>query len=173
MAAARQMRVELQLLKARNPFEISEGSTRRPSKHSRHSSCLTIRLFGATANRWLHWPRKDGSRSYTALSEFVPEGGLISYGPYRPDLYRRTAVYVDKNSQRRQAIGPACRAADEVRAASQHESCEVAGPHDPPICAGAGGQGDRMMPAATSVADPLRHWPPLLAVMHNRRRVRM
>jgi putative tryptophan/tyrosine transport system substrate-binding protein len=29
-------------------------------------------------------------------SEFVAEGGLISYGPHRPDLYRRTATYVDK-----------------------------------------------------------------------------
>jgi putative ABC transport system substrate-binding protein len=29
-------------------------------------------------------------------SEFVSDGGLISYGPYRPDLYRRTAGYVDK-----------------------------------------------------------------------------
>ena len=28
--------------------------------------------------------------------EFVDEGGLISYGPKRDDLYRRTAVYVDK-----------------------------------------------------------------------------
>jgi len=29
-------------------------------------------------------------------SEFVEEGGLVSYGPDRPDLYRRTAAYVDK-----------------------------------------------------------------------------
>jgi putative ABC transport system substrate-binding protein len=28
--------------------------------------------------------------------EFVDEGGLMSYGPSRPDLYRRTAAYVDK-----------------------------------------------------------------------------
>lgn len=28
--------------------------------------------------------------------EFVDEGGLIAYGPSRPDLYRRTATYVDK-----------------------------------------------------------------------------
>jgi putative tryptophan/tyrosine transport system substrate-binding protein len=28
--------------------------------------------------------------------EFVDEGGLMSYGPSRPELYRRTAVYVDK-----------------------------------------------------------------------------
>lgn len=29
-------------------------------------------------------------------SEFVEAGGLVSYGPHRPDLYRRTATYVDK-----------------------------------------------------------------------------
>jgi putative ABC transport system substrate-binding protein len=29
-------------------------------------------------------------------SEYVSEGGLISYGPHRPDLYRRTAAYVDR-----------------------------------------------------------------------------
>ena len=28
--------------------------------------------------------------------EFVDEGGLMSYGTHLPDLYRRTAVYVDK-----------------------------------------------------------------------------
>ena len=29
-------------------------------------------------------------------SEFVDFGGLMSYGPHQPDLYRRAAVYVDK-----------------------------------------------------------------------------
>jgi len=29
-------------------------------------------------------------------SDFVDVGGLISYGPDRPDQYRRTAIYVDK-----------------------------------------------------------------------------
>lgn len=29
-------------------------------------------------------------------SEYVDDGGLVSYGPHRPDLYRRTAGYVDK-----------------------------------------------------------------------------
>ena len=27
---------------------------------------------------------------------FVEEGGLMSYGPNVPDLYRRAAIYVDK-----------------------------------------------------------------------------
>jgi putative ABC transport system substrate-binding protein len=30
------------------------------------------------------------------LREFADEGGLMSYGPDRPDQYRRTAIYVDK-----------------------------------------------------------------------------
>jgi putative ABC transport system substrate-binding protein len=29
-------------------------------------------------------------------SDFVVDGGLMSYGPNRPDQYRRTAGYVDK-----------------------------------------------------------------------------
>src|SRR5689334_6513995 len=28
--------------------------------------------------------------------EFIDAGGLIAYGPHYPDLYRRTAIYVDK-----------------------------------------------------------------------------
>ena len=28
--------------------------------------------------------------------EFIEAGGLIAYGPDYPDLYRRTAIYVDK-----------------------------------------------------------------------------
>ena len=29
-------------------------------------------------------------------SEFVDDGGLMSYGPHRADHYRRTAVYIDR-----------------------------------------------------------------------------
>lgn len=31
-----------------------------------------------------------------ALSEFARDGGLLSYGPNIPTLFRRTAIYVDK-----------------------------------------------------------------------------
>ena len=29
--------------------------------------------------------------------DFVDDGGWMSYGPDRPDVYRRTATYVDKS----------------------------------------------------------------------------
>jgi putative ABC transport system substrate-binding protein len=32
----------------------------------------------------------------TATKPFVEAGGLLSYGPYMPDVFRRTAVFVDK-----------------------------------------------------------------------------
>jgi putative ABC transport system substrate-binding protein len=38
----------------------------------------------------MHLPTSFGS------SEYVEAGGLMSYGPNFPDLYRRTADFVDK-----------------------------------------------------------------------------
>ena len=93
--AAQKLAVQLQLLEARNPREIE-------------------RVFDAAGERaaalivfddpvlWSH--RKQivalaAKRRLPALygySEFVDDGGLLSYGPDRVDQYRRTGVYVDK-----------------------------------------------------------------------------
>ena len=93
--AAQKLGVQLQLLEARNPREIE-------------------RVFDAAGERaaalivfddpvlWSH--RKQivalaAKRRLPAIygySEFVDDGGLLSYGPDRVDQYRRTGVYVDK-----------------------------------------------------------------------------
>ena len=93
--AAQRLAVQLQLLEARNPREIE-------------------RVFDAAGERaaalivfddpvlWSH--RKQivalaAKRRLPAIygySEFVDDGGLLSYGPDRVDQYRRTGVYVDK-----------------------------------------------------------------------------
>ncbi len=93
--AAQKLAVQLQLLEARNPREIE-------------------RVFDAAGERaaalivfddpvlWSH--RKQivalaAKRRLPAIygySEFVDDGGLLSYGPDRVDQYRRTGVYVDK-----------------------------------------------------------------------------
>ena len=46
--------------------------------------------------------------------ELVEAGGLMSYGPSLPDLYRRAADYVDKIPARGEARPPAGRAANNV-----------------------------------------------------------
>src|SRR5437773_12126783 len=38
----------------------------------------------------------NGLPAMYPYSEFVDSGGLMSYGPHQPDLYRRAATYVDK-----------------------------------------------------------------------------
>ncbi len=95
-AAARKLGIQLQLLEVRNPDEIEqafEAATRGragaliafddPVIHS-----YRARIVALAAKRRL--PAMYGTR------EFADEGGLMSYGPHRPDVYRRSATYVDK-----------------------------------------------------------------------------
>jgi ABC-type uncharacterized transport system substrate-binding protein len=49
-----------------------------------------VRRRHATTRFHHHLPTMHGSRDY------VEAGGLISYGPNYPDLFRRAADYVDK-----------------------------------------------------------------------------
>ena len=60
------------------------------------------------------WPRTgintlaQGARLPTIYNyrEFVEAGGLMSYGPNFPDLFRRAAGYVDKIAQGRYSSPP-------------------------------------------------------------------
>jgi putative ABC transport system substrate-binding protein len=96
MAAATAMRIQIQALKARNPDEIEQAF----ADTSRERANALIVFDDPVI--WSHRKQVVALAQRTRLpvmygySEFVSEGGLISYGPHRPDLYRRTATYVDK-----------------------------------------------------------------------------
>jgi putative ABC transport system substrate-binding protein len=95
-AAGQQLGVAIRLLDARNPAEIG-----RAFETAAKTAVVALVVFDdpviwsyrklvvAQAREW-RLPVVYG------YSEFVAEGGLISYGPHRPDLYRRTASYVDR-----------------------------------------------------------------------------
>ena len=96
LAAAKQIGVAIMNFDARNPEEI-ERAFQKLSVERVHALIVFDdpaiwshrRLVVAVAEN-MRLPVMYG------YSEFVRDGGLISYGPHRLDLYRRTASYVDK-----------------------------------------------------------------------------
>jgi len=96
LSAARSMGIEIEILRGRGPEEIDEAFEDALTKR-----CEGVIVFDDPVT-WSHRKRVVANATRARLpvmygySEFVDVGGLISYGPYRPDLYRRTALYVDK-----------------------------------------------------------------------------
>ncbi len=96
LSAARSMGIGIEILRARGPDEIDAAF-----EDARAQRCEGIIVFDDPVT-WSHRKRVVENAKRVRLpamygySEFVDVGGLISYGPYRPDLYRRTAIYVDK-----------------------------------------------------------------------------
>jgi putative ABC transport system substrate-binding protein len=95
-AAAVKLGVQLQTLRARNAQELQQAF--ESATVQRTESMLVFddpvlwsyrKLAVALASKY-RFPVMYG------YSEFVDEGGLISYGPDRPEQYRRTAGYVDR-----------------------------------------------------------------------------
>jgi len=94
--AAKGMQIQIHTLDARNSGEIErafEGASRLGAQ--------ALIVFDDPV-LWSHRKQVVTLAAQARLpvmygySEFVDEGGLISYGPHRPDLYRRTAAYVDR-----------------------------------------------------------------------------
>ena len=96
MSAAQQIGAQILPFHARNPDQIEQA----------FQSATTSNLQGLIVFDdpviWSHRKKLVALAAKTRLpvmygySDFVSDGGLISYGPHRPDMYRRTAVYVDK-----------------------------------------------------------------------------
>jgi putative ABC transport system substrate-binding protein len=95
-AAARPLQLELQLFEVRNPSDVERAFAGAiagranavvvfddPFIHSHRA-----RIIALAANHRL--PAICGTR------EYADDGGLMAYGPHRPDLYRRSAVFLDK-----------------------------------------------------------------------------
>ncbi len=88
--------IKLQPLRAQDREAIETGFTAMAKEHAQalialqNSNNLTHRKLIANLAAKQHLPTMFGRR------EFVDDGGLMSYGVYIPDLFRRAATYVDK-----------------------------------------------------------------------------
>jgi putative tryptophan/tyrosine transport system substrate-binding protein len=96
MTAARSMRVRLSALHARDPREIEQAFEQATTQNLQALIVFDDPVIWSYRKLVTAMAVKTRLPVMYGYSEFVAEGGLISYGPYRPDLYRRTADYVDK-----------------------------------------------------------------------------
>ena len=93
-AAGRTLGVQVTTLLVRNPSELDEAS----------SILKKAPVGGLIVDLTLqeHWKQivelalKSRLPTVSGPREFAQAGGLMTYGPYFPDLFRRAATYVDK-----------------------------------------------------------------------------
>jgi putative ABC transport system substrate-binding protein len=94
--AAAKLGVQLETLRARNEPEMRQAFEAAGAKRAE------AMVFFDDPVLWSHRKQAVALAARYRLpvaygySDFVDEGGLFSYGPNRPDQYRRTAVYVDR-----------------------------------------------------------------------------
>jgi putative ABC transport system substrate-binding protein len=95
-AAASSLGVELHLLEARRPDELAEALS--GTKLGRIQALVTLNdtMFFSQQAQIASLATRMRLPAMFPESEYVDAGGLMSYGPNVPDLFRRAATYVDK-----------------------------------------------------------------------------
>jgi putative ABC transport system substrate-binding protein len=94
--AARQLGMTISNLDARDPEGIERAFQKATLEHVNAIIVFDDPVIWSHRKLVVALAEKMRLPAMYGYAEFVSDGGLISYGPYRPDLYRRTATYVDK-----------------------------------------------------------------------------
>jgi putative tryptophan/tyrosine transport system substrate-binding protein len=95
-AAARALRLHLQLLDVRGPTEFDSAFSALTRERAGALVVLPESTFRNQQRRILDLAAKNRLPAMYWSKEFVDAGGLMAYGANIPDLYRRAAIYVDK-----------------------------------------------------------------------------
>jgi putative ABC transport system substrate-binding protein len=96
LAAARQIGVQIQALNARDAGDLERAFLEATKGNAEALVVFDDPVIWSLRKQVVALASKARLPAMYGYSEFVDEGGLISYGPHRPDLYRRTASYVDR-----------------------------------------------------------------------------
>ena len=94
--AAKSLRLELQLVEVRAPADLDAAF--RAVKDARPSAFMTLAdgmMFGSRS-RIAEFAANNRLPGIFPEREFAEAGGLMSYGPNLNDVWRRSAIYVDK-----------------------------------------------------------------------------
>ena len=96
-APARSLSIKLQSVEVREPVNLEQAFSAMRRERAEALITLSSPLI---VNRWLKrvvdLTAKSRLPAMYMDSRWVDAGGLMSYGPSYPDVYRRAAVYVDR-----------------------------------------------------------------------------
>ena len=95
-AAARTLGLRLQVVEARRPEDFDRAFSDMTRARADAVSVISTPLFDQERRRLLELATKKRLPAVYTFRPYVEEGGLMSYGPDVPDLFRRAATYVDK-----------------------------------------------------------------------------
>jgi putative ABC transport system substrate-binding protein len=93
---ARSLGLTLQSLEVRGPDDFENAFRAAIRERAGAFTMLGDSMLSAQQGRIHDLAKKNRLPGISWSSGFVATGGLMSYGPNNPDLYRRTATYVDK-----------------------------------------------------------------------------
>jgi putative ABC transport system substrate-binding protein len=96
MEAARVLGVHLQILELRDPNELDSAFAAMTRERAGALDVLPGLMITGYIRQIVDLAAKARLPVIFSNGQFVESGGLMSYGPSEPDLYRRAATYVDK-----------------------------------------------------------------------------
>jgi len=94
--AAQSLGVQLQSLEVQSPNDFEAALKAATQKRSGAVLVLQSGITDTHRKRIVELATKNGIPTMLADSERMDSGGLMSYGPNYPDMWRRAATYVDK-----------------------------------------------------------------------------
>jgi len=94
--AARSSKITIQSVGVKTTSEFSQGFTAMTREHAGGVFVVSGPSFFAERRRIAELALKHRLPSIYTQAEFVEVGGLLSYGPSYPGLFRQAAHYVDK-----------------------------------------------------------------------------
>jgi putative ABC transport system substrate-binding protein len=94
--AAQALRVNLEPIAARTPSELNKAFAAMMRARVGGVLVLSDPMFNAEARRLAQLASVNGLPAIYGFRTWVDAGGLMSYGPDLPHLFRRAATYVDK-----------------------------------------------------------------------------
>jgi len=94
--AARALGVRLQVVEARGPEDFDRAFSDMTRARAGALAVLGTPVFNRERRRLVDLAAKHRLPAVYSFRLYVEAGGLMSYGPDLPDMFRRSATYVDK-----------------------------------------------------------------------------